>query len=93
MPVFTKIFKAFFDGLLLKGVVVQLDTRLAPIGPEIYNDRLAMKRALSVKQGLINLGINSHIIHAESKGEYELLVKTQDGVREPTNRRSQITFE
>ena len=62
-------------------------------GPKSYNNKLAMKRANSVRDALIERGIDASLIRVEGRGEDELLVQTADGVREPANRRAQITFE
>ncbi|MCB9991274.1 MAG: OmpA family protein [Rhodospirillales bacterium] len=62
-------------------------------GPKSYNNKLAMKRANAVRDGLIERGIMADTIRVEGRGEDELLVQTADGVREPANRRAQITFE
>ena len=52
-----------------------------------------MKRANSVRDALIERGVDATLIKVEGRGEDELLVQTADGVREPANRRAQITFE
>jgi OmpA-OmpF porin, OOP family len=62
-------------------------------GPETYNDKLAMKRANAVRDALVNRGVDAALVNVEGRGENELLVKTADGVREPANRRAQVTFE
>lgn len=62
-------------------------------GPRKYNNRLALRRANAVRDSLVNRGISPALIQVESRGEDELLVATPDGVREPANRRAQITFE
>lgn len=62
-------------------------------GSRTYNDRLSMKRAEAVRSGLVQRGVNSNIINAQNRGENELLVDTADGVREPANRRGEITFQ
>lgn len=62
-------------------------------GPKSYNNKLAMRRANSVRDALIARGVDASLIRVEGKGEDELLVQTADGVREPANRRAQITFE
>lgn len=62
-------------------------------GPNSYNNRLAMKRANAVRDGLIERGVDPALISVESRGEDELLVQTADNVREPANRRAQITFQ
>ena len=62
-------------------------------GPKTYNNKLAMRRANAVRDTLIERGIDPTLIRVEGRGEDELLVQTADGVREPANRRAQITFE
>lgn len=62
-------------------------------GSDAYNRRLAMRRANAVKDELVNLGVPADMIATESRGENDLLVQTQDGIREPANRRAVITFE
>lgn len=61
-------------------------------GPKSYNEQLATRRASAVKDALVKRGIDASMITVESRGENELLVQTADGVREPANRRTQITF-
>ncbi len=62
-------------------------------GPHSYNDRLSVHRANAVRDYLVGHGIEASIIDVQGHGEDDLLVKTPDGVREPANRRAQITFE
>lgn len=62
-------------------------------GPQGYNENLAMRRAKAVKEALVTRGVEASLITVESRGENELLVETADGVREPANRRAQITFK
>jgi len=62
-------------------------------GPKSYNNKLAAKRANAVRDALSKRGIDASIIKVEGRGEDELLVKTLDNVREPANRRAQVTFE
>lgn len=62
-------------------------------GSDSYNEKLAMRRAVAVKAALVKRGVTVDSITTESRGEKELLVKTADGVREPANRRAQITFK
>ncbi len=62
-------------------------------GPSEYNDKLAMRRAKSVKNSLIEMGVPADMIKISSKGETELLVQTPDNMREPANRRVNISFE
>ncbi len=62
-------------------------------GPEGYNRKLAMRRANAVRDALVERGIAPGMLRVESRGENDLLVQTDDGVREPANRRANISFE
>ncbi|MCB1680621.1 MAG: OmpA family protein [Rhodospirillales bacterium] len=62
-------------------------------GPSDYNKRLAFKRASAVRDALVKLGVPENLISIESRGEDELLVPTPDNVREPANRRANISFK
>lgn len=62
-------------------------------GSAKYNQKLSLKRGNAVRDGLIARGVPADMIHVEARGETDLLVKTADGVREPANRRAQITLE
>ena len=62
-------------------------------GSEKYNMNLSKKRAQSIRDGLVARGIDGSKIRIDAKGESELLVKTPDNVREPANRRGQISLE
>ena len=62
-------------------------------GSDSYNEKLAMRRANAVKAALAKRGVDVKEVGVEGRGEKELLVKTADGVREPANRRAQITFK
>ena len=62
-------------------------------GGEKYNMKLSLKRADAVRNALVSHGIPAKKIHVEGRGKTDLLVKTPDNVREPQNRRVQITFE
>lgn len=54
------------------------------------NDRLATKRAESIRQYLVSRGIESENIQSSGRGEREPLVMTSDEVAEPRNRRVEI---
>lgn len=58
-----------------------------------YNQQLSERRASAVRAGLVAQGIEAGKITASGRGETELLVKTDDGVKEPQNRRSSIDLE
>ena len=62
-------------------------------GGEKYNKTLSLKRANAVRDALIARGAPKDKARAEGRGEGDLLVKTPDNVREPGNRRAQITLE
>lgn len=61
-------------------------------GPTDYNERLAVRRAERVKDALIERGISPEMLNVTARGESELLVPTPDNVREPANRRANISF-
>jgi OOP family OmpA-OmpF porin len=61
-------------------------------GSNTYNQRLAFKRSNNVKDALVERGVDANIINVDAKGETELLVQTPDNVREPANRRANISF-
>lgn len=62
-------------------------------GPQDYNQKLAFTRANKVRDALVERGVNPNILMVDSRGENELLVETPDNVREPANRRVNISFE
>ncbi len=62
-------------------------------GAADYNKKLAFKRASAVRDALVKRGVPADILVVDSRGENELLVKTDDDVREPANRRVNISFE
>lgn len=62
-------------------------------GSEKYNMNLSKKRANAVLDGLVARGVDRSLVRVDAKGETELLVKTPDNVREPANRRAQISLE
>lgn len=61
-------------------------------GTNAYNMRLATRRANSIKDALVARGVSADSITTESRGEENPLVDTPDGVREPANRRGEVTF-
>ncbi len=62
-------------------------------GSRDYNQRLSMKRANAVRDGMVARGVDANLLSLSHRGEDELLVNTADGVREPANRRTEITFQ
>lgn len=61
-------------------------------GSKKYNKRLSAKRANSVRDALVARGIDANLLVVDSKGEDNLMVPTADEVREPANRRAEVTF-
>jgi outer membrane protein OmpA-like peptidoglycan-associated protein len=59
---------------------------------EDYNARLALRRAQAIRTQLVALGARPEIIEVSSHGEKNPLVPTADGVREPRNRRVELTI-
>ncbi|MEM6811752.1 MAG: OmpA family protein [Pseudomonadota bacterium] len=62
-------------------------------GSQDYNETLSMRRANVVKDAMVERGVDVNMVNVNHRGENELLVDTPDGVREPANRRSEITFQ
>jgi OmpA-OmpF porin, OOP family len=62
-------------------------------GSNAYNERLAVRRANAVRDALAKRGLDVSVMNVDGRGERELLVKTADNVREPANRRAQISFK
>jgi hypothetical protein len=60
-------------------------------GPADYNMALSLRRANAVKNALVQDGVPATQIEVIGKGKTQLLVPTADGVREPQNRRVEIT--
>ena len=61
-------------------------------GPADYNVGLSQRRAENVRQYLAGRGVPEGVMRTEAFGESRPLVETADGVREPQNRRVEITF-
>jgi len=61
-------------------------------GSSAYNQALSERRARVVRDALIAQGIPSSIISTNAQGENNLAKSTADGVREPLNRRTEITI-
>lgn len=73
--------------------VIEIIGHTDSAGPKAYNKRLSLRRANAVRDALIEHGIDAGLIKVENRGEDELLVQTDDNVREPANRRAEISFE
>jgi outer membrane protein OmpA-like peptidoglycan-associated protein len=57
-----------------------------------YNQRLSERRANAVAEALARLGVARNDMMVSGHGKNDLRVPTADGVREPQNRRVEITF-
>jgi OOP family OmpA-OmpF porin len=62
-------------------------------GSAEHNMRLSQRRAEAVKASLVDSNVQAASIETEARGETDTLVKTGDGVREPRNRRVEVTIE
>jgi OOP family OmpA-OmpF porin len=62
-------------------------------GSAEYNIRLSERRAENVASYLAGQGVSSGVMDIRWFGENDLMVPTADNVREPNNRRVEITFE
>jgi adhesin transport system outer membrane protein len=60
--------------------------------PSDYNAHLALRRARAIRDQLIALGTRPEMIEVSSHGENDPLVPTPDGVREPRNRRVELSI-
>ena len=79
-----------FDGDIASiSIVGHTDTKK----PNKYNDALSLRRAEAVRAFLGALADASQRISVEGLGESDLAVLTQDDVREPRNRRVEVTIE
>ena len=61
-------------------------------GASAYNQRLSARRAAIVSDALQSRGIDAESIDTDGRGENDLAKATRDGVREPLNRRSEVTI-
>lgn len=59
-------------------------------GSDAYNMKLSERRANSVKEELVRKGIPGNAVSLDWKGERDPLVQTDDGIKEPQNRRAEI---
>jgi outer membrane protein OmpA-like peptidoglycan-associated protein len=62
------------------------------VGADAMNDVLSVRRAIAIRDMLIELGVAPGAIEISGRGEREPLVVTPDGVPEERNRRVEINF-
>ena len=70
---------------------IQVTGHTDRVGKVEDNDRLARERATMVRAVLVRQGIEPGAVRASGRGEREPLVPTADEVREPRNRRVEVT--
>ena len=75
----------------VQGVNVEGNTDTA--GSSAYNQALSARRASVVEDALVANGIDGSIISVSALGESNPAKPTADGVAEPLNRRTEVTFE
>ena len=86
---------ASLDGVAARlrgGGSVRIESFSDRSGPESANQRVAVQRARSVQAELIQRGVPTERMTVVAHGEANLLVSTPDGVREPQNRRVDLTI-
>jgi outer membrane protein OmpA-like peptidoglycan-associated protein len=62
-------------------------------GSASYNERLSARRARVVRDAMVSFGMDPSKIEIRALGESNLAKPTQDGVREPLNRRTEVEFD
>jgi outer membrane protein OmpA-like peptidoglycan-associated protein len=62
------------------------------VGSRKDNQRLGLERAVSIKNLFVSRGVDPSGIEVVSHGEDDPLIKTEDNVPEPRNRRVEITI-
>ena len=62
-------------------------------GSARYNIVLSQKRVTTVRDALVGQGVPADIMTGEAFGESKPAVATGDGVKEPLNRRAEVTFD
>ncbi len=73
-----------------QAVEVQVTGHTDTVGTLLDNDRLSQERAQTIKESLIERGLQATFIRAVGRGERELLILTPDNVREQRNRRVEV---
>jgi outer membrane protein OmpA-like peptidoglycan-associated protein len=76
-----------------KVVEIQIVGYTDTSGAESLNIGLSLRRAEAVKSAFVQLGLPESIISIEGKGESDLALATNDGVRESANRRATIIIK
>jgi outer membrane protein OmpA-like peptidoglycan-associated protein len=74
------------------GGSVRIDSFTDRSGPDLANRHVAVQRARSVQAALVERGVPTARMKIVAHGEANPLVATPDGVREPQNRRVDLTI-
>jgi len=90
-PEWLAVLDALAAGLRSAGQI-RLDGFSDRSGPDATNRRLSQVRAESVRAALLQRGVPAAAIRLTAHGEDDPLVATPDGVREPQNRRVDLTL-
>jgi outer membrane protein OmpA-like peptidoglycan-associated protein len=61
-------------------------------GKPQYNIELSQKRVVAVREALVARGVPGDLMTGEAFGESKPAKPTADGVKEPLNRRAEVTF-
>lgn len=88
--VLTSVIKEALDNPASE-IVIKAHTDLS--GPSPYNQTLSFRRAEAVKQAILEQGMKDVIISVEGLGENRPFIVTEDGIREPQNRRAEISLK
>ena len=82
--------KLFAEVAARSGADAQVVGHTDTLGAVEDNDRLSQARAEEVRRLLIEQGLDASLVRAVGRGERELLVETDDEVRESENRRVEV---
>lgn len=72
---------------------VTLEGHADRAGTEMYNENLSQRRAVNVKQALVESGVEKSAIGIKYYGEGKPHILTEDGIREQLNRRVVIQID
>ncbi len=92
-PTAAQIVSAAADETERDKLHVRLTGHADKSGPDLYNMGLSKRRAETVREEMVRLGVSAGEIGLSWKGEREPLVPAPDGIREPQNRRVEIVVE
>lgn len=71
---------------------IQITGHTDTFGSSESNDELSANRAILMRDILLNKGLKVSSIVIAGRGERELFIETEDNVKEPRNRRVEITI-